>query len=157
MKIRRRQFLHLAAGAVAFPAVSRIASAQTYPARPITLIVPFAAGGAADVVGRVVGERVGKSLGQPVIVENVAGADGSIGVGRAARARPDGYTICLGYTDTNVLNGAFYSLQYNVLDDLVPISPINTNPWVLFARKTMAAAAYWGEPAAPGCGLHGSP
>jgi tripartite-type tricarboxylate transporter receptor subunit TctC len=139
MKIRRRQFLQLTAGAVALPAVSPVARAQTYPTRPITLIVPVAAGGAADVVGRVVAERVGKSLGQPVIVENIAGADGSIGVGRAARARPDGYTICLGYMDTNVLNGAFYSLQYNVLDDLVPISPINTGPFVLFARKTMPA------------------
>jgi tripartite-type tricarboxylate transporter receptor subunit TctC len=139
MKLARRKFLHLAASSVALPAVSRVATAQTYPSRPITMIVPFAAGGAADVVGRVVAERLGKALGQPVIVENIAGADGGIGVGRAARARPDGYTICLGYMDTNVLNGAFYSLSYDVLDDLVPISPINTSPFVLFARKTVSA------------------
>jgi tripartite-type tricarboxylate transporter receptor subunit TctC len=140
MKLARRKFLHFTAGAAALPAISRVATAQTYPSRPITMIVPFAAGGAADVVGRVVAERLGKALGQPVIVENIVGADGSIGVGRAASARPDGHTICLGYMDTNVLNGAFYSLSYNVLDDLVPISPINTSPFVLFARKTMPAA-----------------
>jgi tripartite-type tricarboxylate transporter receptor subunit TctC len=140
MKLARRKLLHFIAGAAALPAISRVATAQTYPSRPITMIVPFAPGGAADVVGRVVAERLGKSLGQPVIVENIAGADGTIGVGRAARARPDGYTICLGYTDTNVLNGAFYSLSYDVLGDLVPISPINTSSFFFFARKTMPAA-----------------
>src|SRR5580692_458388 len=92
MKLPRRQFLHLAAGAAAVPAVSRMAGAQTYPTRPITMIVPFPPGGPSDVVGRVVAEQMRRSLGQPVIVENVSGADGSIGVGRLTRARPDGYT-----------------------------------------------------------------
>jgi tripartite-type tricarboxylate transporter receptor subunit TctC len=100
MKLARRRFLHLAAGAAALPAVSGVATAQAYPTRPITMIVPFPPGGAADVIGRVVAEPMGKLLGQPVIVENFSGADGSIGVGRAARARPDGYTICLGALDT---------------------------------------------------------
>ena len=87
MKLPRRQFLHLAAGAEARPADSRIARAQTYPARPITVIIPSAAGfGPGDVTGRMVAERMRASLGQPVIIENVGGADGSIGVGRAARA-----------------------------------------------------------------------
>ena len=87
----RRLVLSLAAGAAALPAVSRISWAQAYPARPITMIVPFAAGGGTDVSGRIVAERMGRALGQSIIVENVPGADGSIGVGRVARARPDGY------------------------------------------------------------------
>jgi tripartite-type tricarboxylate transporter receptor subunit TctC len=79
------------------PAVSRIAKAQTYPTRPITMIVSAAAGSATDLTGRLVAERMRASLGQPIIIENVGGADGSIGVGRAARARPDGYTIDIGF------------------------------------------------------------
>jgi tripartite-type tricarboxylate transporter receptor subunit TctC len=135
----RRRFLRLAAGAAALPAVSRNASAQAYPTRPITMIVPLAAGSQTDVVGRVVAERMRASLGQPIIIENVSGADGSIGVGRAARARPDRYTIDLGSSSTHVLNGAFYSLQYDVLNDFAAISPLFTNPVVLFARNTMPA------------------
>jgi tripartite-type tricarboxylate transporter receptor subunit TctC len=139
MKLRRRQFLHLAAGAIALPAVSRIARAQAYPARPITMIVPLAAGSTLDLVGRVMAERMTKSLGKPVIIENVSGADGSIGGGRAARARADGYTIGIGTSGTHVLNGAFYSLQYDVLDDFAPISLLATLPLVLLARKTIPA------------------
>jgi tripartite-type tricarboxylate transporter receptor subunit TctC len=135
----RRRFLHIAASAAAFPAVSRDASAQSYPTRPITMIVPGGAGGPTDVVGRVIAERMRGFLGQPIIIENVTGADGSIGTGRAARAKPDGYTIDLGYMSANVLNGAFYSLPYDVLNDFAPISPLTTTPVVLFARKTMPA------------------
>jgi tripartite-type tricarboxylate transporter receptor subunit TctC len=113
-KLPRRKFLRLATGAVAVPAVSRIARAQAYPARPITMIVPFAAGGATDVIGRVVAERMRGSLGQPIIVENVSGADGNIGVGRLSRARPDGYTIDVGAIGSHALNGAFYSLPYDL-------------------------------------------
>ena len=139
MKPPRRNFLCLTAGAAVLPAVSRVATAQTYPTRPITIVVPFAAGGAGDTIARIVGERMRGPLGQPVIIENVAGAEGTIGAGRAARARPDGYTICLGTIDTHVLNGAFYSLQYNVLDDFAPIVPLIVAPLVLFARKSMPA------------------
>jgi tripartite-type tricarboxylate transporter receptor subunit TctC len=139
MKRPRRQFLHLAAGAVALPAVSRIASAQTYPTRPITMIIPTAAGAGSDVAGRVVVERMRRSLGQPIIIENVSGADGNIGVGRAARAKPDGYTIDLGVIGTHVLNAAFYSLPYDVLNDFAPISPLDAYSLVLLARKTMPA------------------
>jgi tripartite-type tricarboxylate transporter receptor subunit TctC len=121
------------------PAVSRIAEAQTYPTRPITMIVPFAAGGPMDARGRVLAERMRKSLGQPIIIENVSGADGSIGVGRAVRAKPDGYTIGIGNDGSHLLNGAFYSLQYDLLNDFAPISPLVTFPLVLFARKTMPA------------------
>ena len=137
--VPRRRFLHLAAGAAAFPTASRIARAQAYPTRPISMIVAFAAGGSTDVVGRVLAQRMGKSLGQNVIIENVSGADGSIGTGRAARAMPDGHTISLGLMDTHVLNGAFYSLQYDVLNDFTPISPVAAAPLVLYARKAIPA------------------
>jgi tripartite-type tricarboxylate transporter receptor subunit TctC len=136
----RRLFLQLAAGAVALPAVWRTARAQAYPTRPITMIVPYAAGGPLDVVGRIVAEEMRRSLGQPVIVENVTGADGSIGAGRTAHARPDGYTIELGTNGTHALNAALYSLPYDVLNDFAPISPLATISNVLFARKAMLAS-----------------
>jgi tripartite-type tricarboxylate transporter receptor subunit TctC len=139
MKFPRRRFLQLAAGVAALPAVSQIAFAQAYPSRPITMVVAFAAGGSTDVIGRILAERMGRSLGQAVIIENVSGANGGIGTGRAARARPDGYTICLGPMDTFVLNGAFYSLPYDVLNDFSPISPVAAFPLFLYARKTVPA------------------
>ena len=139
MRIPRRRFLHLAAGAAVLPAVSRVAWAQAYPTRPITMIVPIAAGSPADVSGRLVAERMGTALGQPIIIENVPGADGSIGVGRVARARPDGYTIEFGSLTYNVLNGAFYSLSYDLLGDLTPISLVYASPYVLYARASLPA------------------
>ncbi|MBV9824647.1 MAG: tripartite tricarboxylate transporter substrate binding protein BugD [Alphaproteobacteria bacterium] len=138
MKSRRRKFLQFAVAAAAL-ALSRSAIAQVYPTRPITMIVPAAAGGPLDVVGRVLSVPMRGSLGQPVIIENLSGADGSIGTGRAARAKPDGYTIDLGFMGGNVLNGAFYSLPYDALNDLVPISPLATTPLVLFSRRLMPA------------------
>src|SRR5262249_5676760 len=120
-------------------AVSRLAWAQTYPTRPITMIVPVAAGGLTDVVGRVVADRMAKSIGQPIVVENVGGAEGSIGVGRAARARPERYTIVIGFFGSHVVNGAYYSLPYDVIKDFAPISLLVTFPQVLFARNTMPA------------------
>jgi tripartite-type tricarboxylate transporter receptor subunit TctC len=103
------------------------------------MIVPFAAGGISDGIGRVLAERMRTSLGRPIIIENVSGADGSIGVGRVARGRPDGYTIDLGALGQHVLNGAFYSLPYDVLNDFAPISPLVKWPFVLFARKAIPA------------------
>jgi tripartite-type tricarboxylate transporter receptor subunit TctC len=122
MKLRRRQFLYLVACAATLPAVSNDVGAQSYPTRPITLIVPNPAGGGTDVVGRIVAKRMEASLGQPIIIENISGANGAIGTGRAVRARPDGYTIIVGQMSTLVLNGALYSLQYDVLKDFVPVS-----------------------------------
>jgi tripartite-type tricarboxylate transporter receptor subunit TctC len=119
--------------------VSRVAWAQAYPTRPITMIVPIAAGSSSDVVGRLLAERMGTALGQPIIIENVPGADGSIGVGRVARARPDGYTIEFGALTMNVLNGAFYSLSYDLLGDLTPISPVAAVPFVFYARASLPA------------------
>jgi hypothetical protein len=111
----RRRILSLVAGAAAMPVVSRMASGQAYPSRPITMVVPSAAGGPADVLARILANSMRTSLGQPLIIENISGADGSIGTGRVARARPDGYTIEVGFLGPNVLNGAFYSLPYNVM------------------------------------------
>jgi tripartite-type tricarboxylate transporter receptor subunit TctC len=139
VKLQRRKFLQFAGVAVAAPAFSRVATAQTYPMRPITMIVPAPAGGPTDAIARVLAGQIRGLLGQPIIIENVGGADGSIGTGRVARARPDGYTIELGFTSTHVLNDALYSLPYDVLDDFVPLSPLVTTPIVLFAGKTIPA------------------
>ena len=135
----RRRFLRLAAGAVALPAVSPMAWAQGYPSRPVTMIVAGPAGGPSDAVGRVVAEGMRGSLGQRIIIQNVSGADGTIGTGRVARARPDGYTIQLGTPTTHMMNGAVYSLPYDVVNDFAPISPLVSLPVFLFARKTMPA------------------
>src|SRR5215831_19401304 len=103
------------------------------------MIVPFAPGSPIDVLGRILAERMSKSLLQPIIVENVTGAEGTIGTGRVARARPDGYVIDLGGFSAHVLNAALYSLLYDVLTDFAPISPLGTVPYILFARNTMPA------------------
>jgi tripartite-type tricarboxylate transporter receptor subunit TctC len=137
MELARRKFLHLAAGAVAVPAVSRVATAQTYPTRPITMIVPYAAGGPSDVIAHVIAQLMTGSLGQLITIENASEANGSIGATRAARANPDGYTLILGSNSTHAVNGAFYSLSYDVLNDFAPVSPLVTAPLVLFAREAL--------------------
>jgi tripartite-type tricarboxylate transporter receptor subunit TctC len=129
----------LAVGAAALPAVSRYADAQSYPTRPITMIVSGAVGTNSDLVGRIIAERMREKLGQPIIIENIGGADGSIGAGRAVRAKPDGYTIDIGYLSNHVLNGAFYSLNYDLLNDFAPISPLTTVSELLCAKKTVPA------------------
>jgi len=139
MKLPRRTFLHLAAGAVALPGVSRFAWAQTYPTRPITMIIPFTPGGGSDAIGRIVGERMRAWLGQPIVIENVAGANGSIGVGRAARAANDGYTLVMGLWNTHVANGALFGLSYDVVKDFEPIALIASNPLLIDAKKAMPA------------------
>src|SRR5438874_9048853 len=97
------------------------ANAQTYPSRPITIVVPFAAGGPSDAVARILGERLRTTLGQTFLIENVVGAGGSLGVTRAVRAPADGYTISYGHLGTHVFNGAIYPLQYDLLTDLEPL------------------------------------
>jgi tripartite-type tricarboxylate transporter receptor subunit TctC len=138
-RLPRRLFLCSAAGAAALPAVSRFAWAQSYPRRPITMIVPYPAGGPTDTVGRIMAERMRTALGQPVIIENVAGANGTIGVGRAARAAADGYTVIAGTLTTHVLIGALYHLQYDLLSDFKPIALLAEGPLLVTARKTLAA------------------
>ncbi len=139
MKLPRRRFLHLAAGAAALPAVSRFAWAQAYPTRPITMIVPFPAGGPTDALARILAEHMRNLLGQSVIIENVSDAGGSIGVGRVARAAPDGYTVSIGHWGTHVLNGASYQLQYDVVKDFEPVSLLADTPQWIVARKTLPA------------------
>jgi tripartite-type tricarboxylate transporter receptor subunit TctC len=127
--------------AAAFAALTGIASAtaQTYPSRPITMIVPLAPGGSTDVIARIMAEGMRASLGQPIVVENTTGAGGTIGVGRLARAAPDGYTIGIGQWGTNMANGAIYSLQYDLLKDFEPIALIASQPFLIVTRKTMPA------------------
>src|SRR5262249_7465363 len=122
MKVPRRQFLHLAAGAVALPAVSRIVRAQTYPTRTVTMIVPFAAGGGPDVLARVVSEHMSRTLGQQVTIEKVGGAGGPTGSLRAMRANPDGHTIEMGHMGTHAVAVSLYpSLAYKPDVDFEPI------------------------------------
>jgi tripartite-type tricarboxylate transporter receptor subunit TctC len=115
------------------------AKAEVYPSRPITVVVPFSAGGAFDTVGRIMAERMKESLGKPVIIENVGGAAGSIGVGRVARATPDGYTLSFGIWSTHVVNGAIYALPYDVLKDFEPISLVASAPQVIVSRNAIPA------------------
>jgi tripartite-type tricarboxylate transporter receptor subunit TctC len=120
-------------------AVSRIARAQAYPARPISMVVPFPAGGPTDTIGRVVAEGMRAALGQPVVIDNVGGAAGSLATGKVARAAPDGYTIGLGSGTTHVANGAIYSLNYDVVTSFEPVSMLTIQPMVIVAKKTMQA------------------
>jgi tripartite-type tricarboxylate transporter receptor subunit TctC len=115
------------------------AGAQVYPSRSITMVVPFAAGGPLDTLARFVAERMRASVGQPIVVENVTGAGGSIGTGRVARAVPDGYTLVIGIWTTHVVNGAIYALQYDVLSDFEPIALLANNPQLIVAKKSMLA------------------
>jgi len=131
-----RILLALAAALVAGLAA---AQAPTFPAHSITLVSPFPPGGSTDAVARVIGQRMGVALGQPVVVENVGGAGGSIGSGRVARARPDGYTIVIGQWDNHVANGVIYPLDYDVQKDFQPIGLLSINPQLLLGRKGLPA------------------
>jgi tripartite-type tricarboxylate transporter receptor subunit TctC len=119
---RRRQFLHLAAGAAALPVVSRMAWAQAYPSRAITIVIGYAAGGPTDTRVRILAQHMRATLGQSVIVENMTGASGSLAIARVGRAVPDGYTLSSGDWGTHVVNGAVYTLQYDLLSGFEPIA-----------------------------------
>jgi tripartite-type tricarboxylate transporter receptor subunit TctC len=116
------------------------ANAQSYPTRTITMSVPFAAGGPTDTIARIIAQRMSVSLGQSIIIENVTGADGTIGVGRVARAAPDGYLLSVGQWSTHVLNGAAYALPYDLLNDFEPVALLSTNPLVIVTYKGVPAA-----------------
>jgi tripartite-type tricarboxylate transporter receptor subunit TctC len=116
------------------------AAAQTYPSRPITIIAPYAVGGTTDLIGRIMAERMRAAFGQPVIVENVTGANGTIGVGRVARAPGDGYTLDVGQLATHVTNGALYRLPYDLVTDFEPIALVGSIPLVIAAKKAMPAS-----------------
>jgi tripartite-type tricarboxylate transporter receptor subunit TctC len=113
--------------------------AQVYPAHPLTMVVPFAAGGPNDAIARTLAERMQASLRQPVMIENIDGAAGSIGTGRLARATPDGYTLGIGYWGTHVANAALYPLSYDVVSDFEPISLLAESPLLIVANKATPA------------------
>ncbi|WP_024506988.1 tripartite tricarboxylate transporter substrate binding protein BugD [Bradyrhizobium sp. ARR65] len=115
------------------------ASADNFPSRPITIVVPFSAGGPSDAMARILGERMKLTLGQAILVENVTGAGGSIGVGRAVHAAPDGYTVSFGHLGTHVANGAIYKLNYDLVNDLEPVVLLPSNPMIIVSRNAVPA------------------
>jgi tripartite-type tricarboxylate transporter receptor subunit TctC len=119
-----------------------VASAQTYPSRPITMVVPFPAGGGTDIIARALAQRMRIPLGPSIVIENVGGGNGSIGAGRVARAAPDGTTIILGTMGSFVMNGALYSLPYNLVDDFEPSHWLRFSPtWSLHGRPCRATTS----------------
>jgi tripartite-type tricarboxylate transporter receptor subunit TctC len=140
MKLPRRRFLQLA-GAAALPTMSRNAGAQAYPSRPITLMVPFAAGGTFDVMGRIIAVRMSEILGQQVVIENTTGAGGIVGVNRVVNAAPDGYTILLGTSGTHSYNQTIYrKRRYDAVNDFTPVTLFSEQPMVLEVRKDLPAS-----------------
>ncbi|WP_166295208.1 tripartite tricarboxylate transporter substrate binding protein BugD [Bradyrhizobium sp. 2S1] len=138
-------------------------SAETYPAHPITIVVPFAAGGPSDAMARILGERMKQSLGEVLLIENVTGAGGSIGVGRAVRAAPDGYTVSFGHLGTHVANGAIYKLGYDLVADLEPVVLLPSNPMIIVSKNAVPAKSLkelleWlkSRPAPPTAGTAGA-
>jgi tripartite-type tricarboxylate transporter receptor subunit TctC len=140
MTLPRRRFLHLAAGAAAIPVTSRLARAQAYPSRPITLIVPFPPGAATDVAARIVGDHMSRTLGQQLVIQNISGAGGTVGSTRAMRADPDGYTILMGQMGTHAAAVALYpNLAYKPDVDFEPIGMVTAFPLLIAARKDFPA------------------
>lgn len=140
MTLRRRTMLASMTASVAIPALAAPARAQGFPSKPITLIVPFAAGGPTDLMARIFGEHMSRTLGQQIIIDNTTGAAGSIAVGKAARAAPDGYTIQIGHVGTNVANGTIYrNLNYDLLTDLAPIARLPQNPMLIVTSAQVEA------------------
>ena len=156
--MRRRTFVQgVSTPAILWPLAVR---AQAYPTRPITIVVPFAAGGPTDTIARVIGEGLRASLDQSIIIENVSGAAGTIGVGRVARATPDGYTIGIGQWGSHVANGAIYKLPYDLLNDFAPIAWIANGTPLIVSKNSIPAANLmeliaWLK-ANPGNGLQGT-
>jgi tripartite-type tricarboxylate transporter receptor subunit TctC len=139
MKLPRRQFLHLAAGAAALPAVSRIARAQAYPTRPVRLIVPFAPGGSPDIIARLMGQWLSERLGQPIIVDNRPGAGGNIGTEIGVRAPPDGYTLLMALS-VNAINPAVYdNLPFNFIRDTATVASIASTPLIMEVNPSVPA------------------
>ncbi|WFU52658.1 tripartite tricarboxylate transporter substrate binding protein BugD [Bradyrhizobium pachyrhizi] len=148
---------------LAMLALTGTASAETYPAHPITIVVPFAAGGPSDAMARILGERMKQSLGEVLLIENVTGAGGSIGVGRAVRSAPDGYTISFGHLGTHVANGAIYKLGYDLVTDLEPVVLLPSNPMIIVSKNAVPAKSLkelleWlkSRPAPPTAGTAGA-
>ena len=139
MKLSRRKFLHVAAGAAALPSVSRRASAQTYPARPVHIIVGYAPGGSTDIIARVIGQWLSERLGQQFIIDNRPGASGNIGTELVVRAPPDGYTLLLGLS-SDAINATLYdNLNFNFIHDITPIAGIVRVPNVMEVNPSFPA------------------
>jgi tripartite-type tricarboxylate transporter receptor subunit TctC len=139
------------------------ALAGDFPSHPITLVVPFSAGGPTDAMARILGERMQKTLGQPITIENVTGAGGSLGVGRVVRAPPDGYTVSIGHLGTHVANGAIYKLGYDLVTDLEPVVLLPSNPMIIVSKngvpaKTLPELLAWmrAKPTPPTAGTAGA-
>jgi tripartite-type tricarboxylate transporter receptor subunit TctC len=131
--------LIIAAATAAMLAGIVTANGQAYPSKPITIIVPFAAGGPTDLLARVLADRMRRSLGQTILVENVTGAGGTLGVARAVRAAPDGYTVSIGHLGTHVINGAIYPLTFDLVNDLEPVALVASNPMMIVSKNDVPA------------------
>ena len=139
MKLPRRNFLHLAAGAAALPALSRVAWAQAYPTRPVRWIVAAGPGSSPDIVARLVGQRLSEQLGQPIIVDNRPGGGGNIGTQAVVNAPPDGYTL-LFVTNANAINATLYDkLNFDFIRDIAPVAPIVRVPFVMLVNPSVPA------------------
>jgi tripartite-type tricarboxylate transporter receptor subunit TctC len=138
--MRLHRHIVAAACLAALTAAISPAWADSYPSRPVTVIVPFAAGGPTDVLTRIITDKMKAPLGQPIVVEDAGGAGGSIGVGRVAHAAPDGYTLSIGNNGSNLLTGALYSLNFDVIKDFAPVALMTSNPQIVVSRKTIPAA-----------------
>jgi tripartite-type tricarboxylate transporter receptor subunit TctC len=137
--MKRRQFIALVAGMAGWQVVARLPGALAQSSRPVTIIVPYAAGGPTDTLARILAQRISVGLGQNVLIENVPGASGSIGVGRVARASPDGTTLSIGNVGSHVFNGAIYSLPYDLLNDLKPVALVASNAQLLLGKPGIPA------------------
>src|SRR5579871_28484 len=141
MRLRRRRFLHLAAGAVALPALARIARAQSYPSRPVHIILGFAPGGSSSVIGRLMAQRLSERLGQPFVLDNRPGAGSNLAAEAVARAAPDGYTL-LWATSANAINATLYdNLTFNFIRDFTPVASVFRVPNVLEVHPSVPASA----------------
>jgi len=139
MKLPRRRFLHLAAGAAALPALSRIARAQTYPSRPVRWVVPFPPGGVTDIVARLISQWLSERLGQPFVIENRPGAGGNIGAEAVVKAAPDGYTLYLS-SSPNAISATLYdNLNFNFIRDIAPVASISISPLVMEVNPSVPA------------------
>jgi tripartite-type tricarboxylate transporter receptor subunit TctC len=139
MKLPRRNFLHLAAGAAALPAVSRIAWAQSYPTRPVRLIVPLAAGGATDIIARLIGQWLSERLGQPFVIENRPGGGTNIGTEAVVKSPPDGYTLLLASTPNTITATLYDRLNFNFIRDLVPVAGVIRNSLIIVVHPSVPA------------------
>jgi tripartite-type tricarboxylate transporter receptor subunit TctC len=139
LKLPRRTFLHLAAGAAALPAVSRVAWAQAYPSKPVRIIVPFPAGNASDIVARLIGQRLSERLGQSFVIDNRPGAGGNIGIEAVAKAAADGYMLLLLSPTATISPSLYEKLNFNLIRDIAPVAGVGLAPYVVTLTPSFPA------------------